>query len=313
MLARVMTDKSRSLNQEGKMILVVGATGLVGSEICGQLAARGKQVRALVRATADPAKVDRLRALGAEITVGDLRDANSLQAACRGANAIITTASALPFTYEPGVNTPQTTDQDGYLSLIAAAREAGTRHFVHTSFPPVAASFPLQDAKRAVEDGLRSSGLTYTVLQPTFFSEVWLSPGMGFDYVNHKATIYGEGQNPTSWISYADVAQFAVACLDNPAARNATLELGGPDALSPLEVVGVFEKIGGRSFEVTHVPTAALQSQLAGATDPMQKSFSGLMLGFANGKAIDMRETLKAFPIRLTSIEEYARRVCPAA
>ena len=248
MLTRIVLAKSSSINQEGKMILVVGATGLVGSEICGQLAARGKQVRALVRATADPAKVDRLRALGAEITVGDLRDANSLQAACRGANAVITTASALPFTYEPDVNTPQTTDQDGYLSLIAAAREAGTRHFVHTSFPPVAASFPLQDAKRAVEDGLRSSGLTYTILQPTFFSEVWLSPGMGFDYVNHKATIYGEGQNATSWISYADVAQFAVACLDNPAARNATLELGGPDALSPLAVVGVFEKVGGRSF-----------------------------------------------------------------
>jgi uncharacterized protein YbjT (DUF2867 family) len=294
------------------MILVVGATGLVGSEICGQLAARGKQVRALVRATADPAKVDRLRALGAEITVGDLRDANSLRAACRGANAVITTASALPFTYEPGLNTPQTTDQDGYLNLIAAARETGARHFVYTSFPPIAAANPLQDAKRAVEEGLRSSGLTYTILQPTFFSEVWLSPGMGFDYVNRNATIYGEGKNAVSWISYADVAQFAVACLDNPTARNVTLELGGPEALGPLEVVSVFEEVGGPSFEVTHVPTEALQSQYAGATDPMQKSFAGLMLGYAAGKTIDMRETLKAFPIRLTSVEEYARRVCTA-
>ena len=68
--ARIVLAKSGSINEEGRMILVVGATGLVGSEICGQLAARGKQVRALVRATADPAKVDRLRALGAEITVG---------------------------------------------------------------------------------------------------------------------------------------------------------------------------------------------------------------------------------------------------
>jgi uncharacterized protein YbjT (DUF2867 family) len=295
------------------MILLVGATGLVGGEICGQLAARGQQVRALVRASADPAKVDRLRALGAEVVVGDLRDADSLRAACRGASAVITTASALPFNYVPEVNTPQTTDQDGYLSLIAAAREAGVRQFVYTSFPPIAKAFPLQDAKRAVEEGLRSSGLPYTILQPSYFSEVWLSPGMGFDYVNRKATIYGEGQNAISWISYADVAQFAVACLDNPAARNATLELGGPEALSPLEVVRIFEEVGGRSFEVTHVPGEALQSQYAEATDPMQKSFSGLMLGVANGRSIDMRETLKAFPIRLTSVDEYARRVCPAA
>lgn len=37
------------------------------------------------------------------------------------------------------------------------------------------------------------------------------------------------------------------------------------------------------------------------------------MLTYAEGKAIDMRETLKALPIRPTSVEEYARRVCPAA
>ena len=293
------------------MILVVGATGLLGSEICGQLAARGKRVRALTRATSDPAKTDRLRALGAEVVPGDLRDADSLRAACRGVSSIITTASALPFAYQPGANSPQITDRDGYLSLIAAARDAGVQRFVYTSFPPVAIPFPLQDAKRAVEASLRSSGLTYTILQPTFFSEVWLSPGLGFDYPNRKATIYGDGTSTISWISYRDVAQLAVAALANPVALDATLELGGPEALSPLEAVGIFERIGGQPFEVAHVPVEALQGQLAAASDPMQQSFSGLMLAYARGKAIDMRETLKALPVRLTSVEEYARQVWP--
>jgi len=293
------------------MILVVGATGLLGSEICGQLAARGKHIRALARATSDPVKVDRLRAFGAEIAVGDLRDPASLAAACRGVSAVITTASALPFAYQPDVNTPRTTDQEGALSLISAASAAGAQHFVYTSFPITNRPFPLQDAKRAVEAGLRSSGLTHTILQPTYFSEVWLGPAIGFDYPNRKATIYGDGTNAISWISYGDVARFAVAALSNPAALDATLELGGPESLSPMGVVGIFEKIAGRPFEVTHVPVEALRGQLAAAIDPMQQSFSGLMLGYADGKAIDMRETLKAFPIRLTSVEEYARRVCP--
>jgi NADH dehydrogenase len=291
------------------MILVVGATGLLGSEICGALAARGKRVRALARATSDPAKTDRLRAFGAEIVPGDLRDADSLRAACQGVSAIITTASALPFAYQPGGNSPQITDRDGYLSLIATARDAGVQRFVYTSFPPMAIPFPLQDAKRAVEASLRSSGLTYTILQPTFFSEIWLSPPLGFDYPNRKATIYGEGKNPISWISYSDVARFAVAALSSPAALDATLELGGPEALSPFEVVGIFERIGGQPFEVAHVPIEALRCQLAAATDPMQQSFSGLMLGYADGKAIDMRETLKTLPVRLTSVEEYARQL----
>ena len=295
------------------MILVVGATGLLGSEICGQLAARGKRVRALARATSDPVKVDRLRAFGAEVVPGDLRDADSLRTACQGVGTVITTASALPLAYQPGTNSPQITDRDGCLSLIAAARDADVQRFVYTSFPPMAHSFPLQDAKRAVEASLRSSGLTYTILQPTFFGEVWLSPALGFDLPNRKATIYGDGTNPISWISYRDVAQLVVAALGNPAALDATLELGGPEALSPTEVVGIFEKVVGQPFEVTHVPSEALRGQLAAATDPMQQSFSGLMLGYADGKAIDMRETLKALPVRLTSVEEYARRVCPAA
>jgi len=266
----------------------------------------------MVRATSDPAKVDELRRLGASVVQADLCDPGSIQAACQGVSAVITTASSMPFAYRPGENTPQTTDEDGYLCLIDAAQEAGVGQFIYTSFPPMAASFPLQDAKRAVEDCLRGSHLAYTILQPTFFMEVWLSPAVGFDYASRKATIYGAGGSPISWISLMDVAQFAVACLDNPAARNATLELGGPEALSPLEVVGIFEKAGGKPFEVQHVPVEALQGQLAAATDPMQKSFAAMMISLDTTRPIEMETTLRSFPIKLKTVREYARDVLSA-
>lgn len=291
------------------MNLVVGATGMVGNEICRLLASAGKPVKALVRATSDPTKVAKLESLGVKVVRGDLRDAESLKTACQGVNAVITTASAMPFAYAPGENTPQTTDEAGYLSLITAARDAGVERFVYTSFPPMAASFPLQDAKRVVEERLRESGLSYTILQPTYFSEAWLSPAVGFDYPNHKAVIYGTGENPISWISFLDVAQFAVACLDHPGVRNATLELGGPEGISPLNVVKIFERIGGKSFEVSHVPTNALQEQLASATDAMQKSFAGLTLSYTCTTPIDMTNRLKTFPLKLRTVENYARSV----
>ena len=222
------------------MNLVVGATGMVGTEICRLIAAAGKPVKALVRASSNPTKVESLKSMGATVVQGDLRDPNSLKVACDGVNAIISTASAMPFSYSPGENTPQSTDLAGCLSLIDAARESGVRQVVYTSFPPMAASFPLQDAKRAVEARLRGSGLSHTILRPTYFTEVWLSPAVGFDHANFKAAVYGTGDNLISWISFLDVAQFAVACLDNPAARNLTLELGGPDGLSPRDVVKIF-------------------------------------------------------------------------
>src|ERR1700674_4763257 len=120
------------------MNLIVGATGMVGTEICRLLTLAGKPVKALVRATSDPAKVEKLKTLGVNVVRGDLRDAMSLKAACQGAKAVITTASAMPFAYKAGDNTPQTTDEDGYLSLVAMAREAGVQQLVYTSFPPLA-------------------------------------------------------------------------------------------------------------------------------------------------------------------------------
>lgn len=292
------------------MNLVVGATGSLGSEICRQLAAAGKPVRALARSSSDAGRVAELKGLGAEVAYGDVHDPASLAAACRGATAVLCTVSACPTRYQPPDNTIQNVDLEGVTNLIAAAKAANVSHFIYTSFSEnINVECPLERAKRAVQERLKASGLIYTILQPSYYMESWLSPMIGFDYPNATANIYGTGRNPISWISLHDVAQFAVASLDNPAARNATLALGGPQALSPLEVVGIFERVGGKPFTVQHVPEEALAGQLAEATDDLAKTFPGLMLSYAHGDAIDMQATLQAFPIQMTTVEAYARRV----
>jgi NADH dehydrogenase len=290
------------------MYLVVGATGFLGSEICRQLAAEGKPVRGLVRATADQAKVDKLKSCGVTLAPGDLRNRASLETVCQGVTAVISTASSMPFSYQPGKNDIQTVDLEGLTNLVRAAQAAGVEHFIYTSFT-MENDFPLRNAKRAVEGRLKESRLTYTILRPSYFMEIWLSPAVGFDAANAKAQIYGSGENPISWISLRDVAQFAVASLNNPAARNATLELGGPEALSPLQVVQIFEKVGGQAFKIEHVPEEALKEQQQAATDPMAQSFAALMHCYAQGDPIDMQETLKVFPVQLTSVKAYAERI----
>jgi len=77
---------------------------MLGGEICRRLAAAGAPVRALVRATSDPAKVEALQALGVELAQGNLCDRASLDAACQGVRAVISTASSMPFCYQPGEN-----------------------------------------------------------------------------------------------------------------------------------------------------------------------------------------------------------------
>lgn len=295
------------------MILVVGSTGMVGSEICRLLGEKGLPFRALVRETTDPAKIERVKGYEAELVTGDLRDRESLAAACQGIDKVICTVSAMPRSYAPGVNDIQTVDTDGVSALVDAAKEAGVKHFTHTTFSRnLDRDFPLNIAKRVAEKHLKASGLEYTILRPGYFMEAWLSPAVGFDAANAKATVYGTGDQPISWISFKDVAKFAVESLDNPAARNSVLELGGPEALSPHKVIKLFEKAAGKIFEVTHVPPEALQAQYDSVTDPMQQSFIGLMLCYAAGDPIDMGEIQKKFAVRLSPVQEYIAGVMAA-
>ncbi len=288
------------------MVLVAGSSGMVGSEICRLLAEHGKPFRALVRETTDLAKLERLKSHGAELAKGSLIDRDSLAAACRGVETVICTVSSMPFSYQAGVNDIQTVDHDGVINLITAAKAASVKYFILTTFSGnLDMDFPLRNAKRAAELRLKESGLSFTILRPSYFMEVWLSPAVGFDAANARAAVYGDGDQPLSWISFKDVARFAVESLENPAARNRTLELGGPESLSPHQVVRLFEEATGRSFEVTHVSSEALQEQFDGATDPMQKSFICLMQCYANGDAIDMGGIRKTFAVPLTSVQEY--------
>ena len=286
-------------------VLVAGATGFLGGEICRRLMGENRKVKGLVRVTSDANKVAQLKESGVEIVVGDLKDISSLQNALQGVTAIISTVSST-FSRQEG-DSIETVDDEGQNNLINAAVDASISQFVYVSFCAMAVAFPLQTAKRKVEKHLAESGLNYTILQPTFFMEAWLSPALGFDYPNAKATIYGEGNNRISWIAIKDVASFAVASLDNPAVKNSSIELGGSAALSPLEVVSIFEVSHGKKFELQFVPEEALSAQKDTAPDPLSESFAALMLCFARGSEIDMKDILEVFPLQLTLVNDYAK------
>jgi len=292
------------------MTLVVGATGLLGTEICRRLASAGKPFKAMVRATSDPAKKDVLKQLGGGLVEADLKDRASLDRACEGTTAVITTPTAI-LSQQPG-DTFDTVDLHGQIQLIDAARAAKIGHYIFVSISGNLlkdGDNPLVDAKRAVENYLQQSGLAYSILRPTFFMEIWLSPHLGFDFANAKATIYGSGQNKTSYISLQNVADFAVESLSNPAARNAVIELGSPEAFSQLEVVRMFEEIIGRTFEKQFVSEEALRARKAAATNPVEQTFADLTLAAARGDKIDMGEIFGNFSIRPRSVRDYAKAV----
>ncbi len=296
-----------SNSNNSSLVLVAGATGFLGSEICRQLIKANKKVRAMVRATSDANKVAHLKELSVEIVEADLKDKPSLSRALEGVSAVISTVSSTLSRQEG--DSIQTVDEEGQINLIDAAAGANIREFVYVSFCEMPGRFPLQTAKRKAEKHLAESGLSYTILQPTCFMDVWLSPVLGFDFPNAKATIYGEGKNGVSWIAIEDVASFAVASLGNAAAAGKSIELGGPAALSPLDVVHIFENVQGKKFDLQFVPEEILRAQKEAAPDPLSESFAGLILGVAHGSAVNMENAIDGFSIALTSVNDYAKKV----
>jgi uncharacterized protein YbjT (DUF2867 family) len=286
------------------LTLVAGATGALGLQVCEAVRRDGGPLRALVRASADPARVELLEALGAELVVGDLEQPETLAAAVAGARFVVTTASVFP--RDPRPDGLERLDRAGSINLVDAAAAAGVRRFVYVSFRAIEPDFPFQQAKRAVEARLAGSGMEFTILRPGSFMDVWCSPMLGFDVGAGAVTVYGDGAARASWICAADVAEFALWALEAEAARDLTLDLGGPDALSYDEVVALYEELTGRPLARSHVALAELEAQYAAAVGPVERSLAAITLSAARGGVTDMREAVALSGIRLTSLRAFA-------
>ena len=267
------------------MLLVVGASGSVGGAVCEALRRQDKPLRALVRATSDPERVRRLEEFGAEIVRGELRDPDSLARACDGVGTVVSGATTIQ---SLGSDPISAVDRDGQLALVEAACTANVGHFIYVSYTRhVDTDDPLTQAKRAVEERLRTSGMAFTVLRPSFFMEMWLGPALGWELAEGKARVLGSGEQRVSWISAIDVVAAIVASVDNSEAHGLTIELGGPDTLSPLEVVRLAESITGRAIGVEHVPVDALEQQARETAGTDASIFPSLMFCQTRGDEID--------------------------
>lgn len=288
------------------MILIIGASGRLGGLIARRLLADGKPVRAMSRT---PAKLADLRELGAQVVTGDLRDPSSLAHACRGADVVFAAAHAFD---SAGSNVPAAVDGAGNRALIDAARAAGVGHFVLTSILGARPDHPVDvfRYKYDAEQHLRASGLSHTILRPTAFMELWATL-IGEPIARRgKAMIFGRGVNPINFVSVDDVASYAMIALEDPRTRGRVIEIGGPENLSLLDIVAIFERVTGWTASKQHIPLPMMRVMRV-FTRPINPAFSrqiatGILMDTQN-MTFDPTETLKLFPLKLTRLEDVVR------
>jgi NADH dehydrogenase len=285
------------------MILVAGATGVVGRMIVMRLLERGEAVRILVR---PDSSADELMVAGAEPAIGDLKEPATLAGACAGVDAVITTANASQPRL-PG-DTPETVDDAGNKALFEAAREAGVRHVVYVSagIADAASPVPFLRAKGRAELHLEGSGVPYTILRPDAFMESWPTlvvgmPAMAGRPVRLPRTPVARH----SFISAADVAAYAAAMVGRVEAMGHRFELGGPEPMSWADVAETYSRILGREVAIEVVGPDGDLSPLS----PVQVALISTFESFES--IVDPGPVARAFGVEPTSLETVIRRMLP--
>jgi NADH dehydrogenase len=284
--------------------LVVGASGRVGKRIVLRLREQGEAVRGMLRGGTPHTAAGELIEAGVEIVDGDLARPETLSPACTGVDTLICTATSMPQARDEGL---QRIDLEGVLALVDTAETAGVRTFVYTSYSGnLEVECPLTTAKRSCENRLLNSRMRSIILRPSFFTDVWLSPMLGFNPAEAAARIFGTGEAKISYIQSEDVAEFAIASSADAPEGKTILELGGPEAVAQLEAVAIFEDLLKRKFTLEFVPLEILQAQHRSA-HPLEKTFAALCIGAALGDVVtDAVPNAKRYGVTLHSVREYA-------
>jgi uncharacterized protein YbjT (DUF2867 family) len=288
------------------MILIVGGSGHLGRATARRLLAQGKEVRIMTR---NPAAVADLTRQGAQVVEGDLRNSAQIQGACRGAEQVLAAAHALN---GKGGNNPASVDDLGNRHLIAAAGDAGVKHFIFISIQGAGPEHPIEffRIKYTIEEYLRASGLSYTILRPSAYMDLW-GELIGEPILKQgKVTIFGSGENPINFISVDDVAEMICLALADPRALNRSIDLGGPENLTMNQVAGIFETLRGQEAEKRHVPLAAMRV-MSVIMRPLNPALARLIRNSVFMDRADLRfdpaETNREFPLPLTRFEDWSR------
>ena len=203
------------------IITVFGATGKVGREMLESFSQAGTYCRAVTR------DLKKVKAHSFVTWIeGNLADKNSLYNTISGSKRVFLSTS---FSEKMA---------DLQNNAIDVAKEAGVEHIVKLSTKGVSekSDFLIPKLHYQIEQKLKSSGLNWTILQPSAFMQNWL--GDFSDTIKKERKIYDAvGDTKMPFIDARDIAEVAVRILTNPDKHvNKTYLLTGSEAVSYHEV-----------------------------------------------------------------------------
>ncbi len=290
------------------MILVAGGTGFVGASIVRELVRRGKKVAVLSRQP-DP---ERFPGLDVEFRTGDVTQPETLTAAMRGIEAVVGTQQFPNSPIEnPGKGyTFEKVDAKGTENLVRAAKAVGVERYVYlsgTGASPEGRHW--FRAKWRAETVVKESGLTYTILRPSWVygpEDRSLNRFLKMSrFLPFVPLIGNAGRQMMQPVFIDDVGRAVADSLETPAANNQLFELGGPEVISMSDVVRTALEVSRRKRLLLPAPAAVMKLVASVIQFAPGKPLTPAAVDFITHDALaDPTAIQQALGLRMTPLRE---------
>lgn len=273
-------------------ILVTGATGQTGAPLVQLLTERGVRVRALTRNAAATVPT------GVELVAGDFADPASLTRALTDVDAAY-------------LVTPSSAEAEAHqLRFVELAQRAGVKHIVKLSQLAAHAESPVRFLRyhAVVEQKLRSSGMTFTMLRPNLYFQGFLNFASSIAQEGKFFAPIGEAR--VSATDVRDIAAVAAAALIDKKHEGQTYTITGPAALTHGDIAEALSRALSRPVQFVDVPPAAFAAAARAQRMP-DWQVDGLVEDYAHyarGEASEVTDVVSQVtgkPAR--SVDDFAR------
>jgi uncharacterized protein YbjT (DUF2867 family) len=228
------------------MILVLGATGGIGGEVCRLLKHAGTSFRAMAR---KQEQIDRFHENDVDAVLGDLDRPETLTGAMTGIDTLFLVTAP----------TPAQVAQE--TAAIDAAKRTGVSRIVKISASDcnVRSRIPWAQAHALIDHHLRASGVDWTILMPTAFMQnfLWFTKPVANGYLP-----LGAGKGSLSWVDTRDIARVAATVLTQHGHSRATYFLTGPKTFDMSDAAAKLSQVTGRKVRYLNLPAPVFRTTL---------------------------------------------------
>ncbi|KRE38711.1 SDR family oxidoreductase [Paenibacillus sp. Soil522] len=232
-------------------VLVYGAGGVQGGAVARKLLNEGYTVHTIVRSSDKAAE---LQKQGITAFVGDLSDVDSLSSAHDGISKVFL---LLPVDYDLERN------HQFIRNTVDAAKRANIKLLVFNTsgfVPDDITGVTAYDIKRELIAYVKQSGIPSIILQPTFYMENFLIPGV----VGNQTLAYPvPADSAITWISMEDAAAYGVYALNHPELAGQALPIVGPEAMTGTQLAEKFSAALDREIQFFSLPVEAFEEALS--------------------------------------------------